>query len=502
MSYICFFGAEVFLAIIVLHCIFYFVKLRMISLVGAKKHNQSFEGQDTFRYFTLVFFLALLILLNSVGLTATDPSLLFVQNNSTFWLKCIFLFFVLVSGATVWCAAEVERIDSFEYFFAVLCAILSSMLILSANDLLSFFICLEYQSLAFYILCSAHKDSFSAEAGLKYFVTNAIASCFILFGIASLYGFYGVTNIPCLVCLLNSELFIAAQSTDILFGLACLVCGLLFKMPAAPFHAWFPQIYDSAPLSTTIIFIIYPKFIVFTWLVKICILCSPLYLKYIGYIFFVGLITAVWGCFRALSELRLKKLLVYSSLSQVSLPLFALADFSHEAVSLAFYYLFVYILASILVWGVFVKIARISGKMKSVFLTASSIVELLKSAPALAVLLLVGMIVFIGLPPLYGFFSKVGVFAQLSQLGCHESILFLFIITLFGMGYYFFILKSVYYDRTSTNRIHEVGKEFYTRYSKAEYAFLYSVLAFLCLPLVTGEMFVFDRIVEYFFLGQ
>lgn len=502
MPYISFFGVETFLALINLHCIFYFIGLRLLSLISAKKYDQSFEGQDAFHYFTLVFFLALLILLNSSELNGTDPSFLFVQNKSTFWLKCIFLFFVLLTGASIWCAAEVENIDSFEYFFAILCAVLSSLLILSANDFLSLFVCFEYQSLAFYILCSAHKDSFSAEAGIKYFVTNAIASCFIVYGIATLYQFYGFTNIPCLYCALNCELFLARPNTGVLFSLACIIFGLLFKMPAAPFHAWFPQIYDAAPLPTTIIFIVYPKFIVFTWLIKMCLLCSPIYLKYIGYIFFAGWVTSVWGCFRALSEFRLKKLLVYSSLSQVSLPLFALADLSQEAVSLAFYYLFIYILASILVWTAYVKVARTSGKFKSVSLTASSIVDLLKDAPAVAVGFLVGITVFIGLPPLYGFFSKVGVFAQLSRVGAHETILFLFIITLFGMGYYFFILKSVYYDKTSAAQINEAGKELKSKFSKAEYAFLYLILFFLCLPLVTGEVFIFDTIARHLFVGD
>jgi len=154
-----------------------------------------------------------------------------------------------------------NRINSFEYYLIILLSILGLLLLVTSYDLLSVYLSLELQSLSFYILASFKRNStFSTEAGLKYFILGAFASGLILFGISLVYGFTGSTNFDCL-----SKLFYSGFSSDIEgihsveIGILFIIVGFLFKLAAAPFHVWSPDVYEGAPTSSTAIFAVLPK---------------------------------------------------------------------------------------------------------------------------------------------------------------------------------------------------------------------------------------------------
>ena len=160
------------------------------------------------------------------------------------------------------------RLNSYEYYLLILFAILGLVLLTSSYDLISAYLAIEMQSLSFYALAAfKRKSAFSTEAGLKYFILGAFSSGLILFGSSLIYGFTGVTNFEYIYFLMNEILWpfksvgfeLYSYNTVIMVANAFLAVGLLFKLAAAPFHMWSPDVYEGAPTSSTAIFAIVPK---------------------------------------------------------------------------------------------------------------------------------------------------------------------------------------------------------------------------------------------------
>ena len=150
--------------------------------------------------------------------------------------------------------SKTRKIKAFEYYVLTLLGLLGLCLLASSLDLLSVYLCLELQTLSFYILTTFQRSSaFSTEAGLKYFLLGAISSALLLFGVSFTYGFSGTTNLEHLIYLHhNSEpntLFYFIQA-----GLFFFCLGLLFKLGVVPFHGWVPDVYEGAPTYVTAIF--------------------------------------------------------------------------------------------------------------------------------------------------------------------------------------------------------------------------------------------------------
>jgi len=166
-----------------------------------------------------------------------------------------------------------EKIYSFEYILFLLFSILSMLLMISSYDFLSLFLTIEFQTLCFYVLAAAKRTSeFSTEAGIKYFLLGAFSSGILLFGCSLLYGFTGMTNFGDLGLLFTGiampevhelSAYTALPFSGLLLGILFLAVGFLFKITAAPFHMWAPDVYEGAPTSTTAFFSLVPKIALF-----------------------------------------------------------------------------------------------------------------------------------------------------------------------------------------------------------------------------------------------
>ena len=147
-----------------------------------------------------------------------------------------------------------SKIDKFEYPIIILIAILGMFFMVSSNDLILFYLGLELQSLALYILASIDRDNLkSSEAGIKYFVLSALSSGLLLYGCSLLYGFTGSTNFDSISSQLVNE------NTGAIFAMVFILVGLAFKISAVPFHMWTPDVYEGAPTSITSFFAVVPK---------------------------------------------------------------------------------------------------------------------------------------------------------------------------------------------------------------------------------------------------
>ena len=147
-----------------------------------------------------------------------------------------------------------SKIDKFEYPIIILIAILGMFFMVSSNDLILFYLGLELQSLALYILASIDRDNLkSSEAGIKYFVLSALSSGLLLYGCSLLYGFTGSTNFDSISSQLVNE------NVGAIFAMVFILVGLAFKISAVPFHMWTPDVYEGAPTSITSFFAVVPK---------------------------------------------------------------------------------------------------------------------------------------------------------------------------------------------------------------------------------------------------
>ena len=158
---------------------------------------------------------------------------------------------------------KIFKIFQMEYPILILCSILGMMVMISSNDLIVFFIALELQSLALYILASFNRDQIkSSEAGLKYFILSALSSGLLLYGCSLIYGFSGSTNFIIISETMNSSQY------GLTFGFIFILVGLAFKISAVPFHMWAPDVYEGSPTSVTLFFAIVPKIAALTVFIR------------------------------------------------------------------------------------------------------------------------------------------------------------------------------------------------------------------------------------------
>jgi len=345
-----------------------------------------------------------------------------------------------------------DGINTFEFSILILLSILSMYGILSSNDLLGIYLCIEMQSLSFYVLAAYNRTSeFSTEAGLKYFVLGVFSSGLLLFGSSLLYGFSGTTNFEELMCIfINSEFSSFFYTSGLAIGLLFLTLAFLFKLAAVPFHLWAPDVYEGSMTTVTILFSTLPKIVTITLIIRLFFqiffgFSYPWYtLLIISSIFSI-----VWGCLASLNEVKFKRFMAFSGMNHVGYLFIGICaggigsfEQSIQSVQSVFFYLFVYMTMVIGTFTIFLslrkgKVENNGSKKSSLFLKKPSIhriSELTQSSnqpeithsrhtlpkyisdlngklnlnnPTLALTLSLIMFSFAGIPPFAGFFSKV-----------------------------------------------------------------------------------------------
>jgi len=229
-----------------------------------------------------------------------------------------------------------QKLNSFEYFILILFSVFGLILLVSSYDLISVYLAIELQSLSLYVLASFKKDSaFSTEAGLKYFILGALSSGLILFGSSLIYGFCGTTNFEDL-----GLMMVGLNNIDqgVSLGLCFIGVGFLFKLAAAPFHMWSPDVYEGAPTTVSTFFAVVPKIGIFTIFLR---LFHFSFYEFINYwqqlIILCALISVVIGSFVAIRQRKVKRLLAYSAISHVGYLLIAFSSGTIEGVQALFF---------------------------------------------------------------------------------------------------------------------------------------------------------------------
>ena len=331
------------------------------------------------------------------------------------------------------------KIFKIEYPILILSSVLGMMIMISSNDLIVFYMGLELQSLALYVLATFNRDEIkSSEAGLKYFVLSALSSGLLLYGCSLIYGFTGSTNFNVIASQLNSDQY------ALTFGIVFILVGLAFKISAVPFHMWAPDVYEGSPTSVTLFFTMVPKIAALTVFIRF------LYVPFLNLIdqwqmilVFLSIASMVFGAVAAIGQKNLKRLVAYSSISHVGYALAGLATGSNDGIQSSVIYITIYIIMNLGLFSCLLMMKRNNVYYEQI----DDLSGLSKNHPLLSLSLLVILFSLAGIPPLAGFFAKFYVFKSVLE----QSMFFLAIVgllsTVVAAFYYLRLIKIMYFDK-------------------------------------------------------
>ena len=331
------------------------------------------------------------------------------------------------------------KIFKIEYPILILSSVLGMMIMISSNDLIVFYMGLELQSLALYVLATFNRDQIkSSEAGLKYFVLSALSSGLLLYGCSLIYGFTGSTNFEVISNQLNSSEY------ALTFGIVFILVGLAFKISAVPFHMWAPDVYEGSPTSVTLFFTMVPKIAALTVFIRF--LYVPfLYLidQWQMILIFLSIASMVFGAVAAIGQTNLKRLVAYSSIGHVGYTLAGLATGTNEGIQSSVIYITIYILMNLGLFSCFLMMKRNNVYYEQI----DDLSGLSKNHPLLSLSLLIILFSLAGIPPLAGFFAKFYIFKSVLE----QSMFFLAIVgllsTVVAAFYYLRLIKIMYFDK-------------------------------------------------------
>lgn len=333
------------------------------------------------------------------------------------------------------------REKRFEFPILVVLAALGMFVMVSSQDLISLYVGVELQSLCAYVLAAWRRDDArSSEAGLKYFVLSAIASGLLLYGASFVYGFTGSIRFDAIAAAVGE----GAGGVGLLFGLVLMLCALGFKMSAAPFHMWTPDVYEGAPTPVTAFFAAAPKIAAVALMARV--LYDPfaeLESQWGQVVMALSAISMVWGSFGALMQTNLKRLMAYSSVANMGFALMGLASGVAEGPAASLMYLALYVPSTIGIFALIMAMRR-NGEPAE---TIADLAGLARKRPWMAALFTMLLFSVAGIPPFAGFMGKLAVF----QAAIGADLVWLAVVgaiaAVVAAAYYLRILASIWFTQ-------------------------------------------------------
>ena len=414
-----------------------FISLSVMALLvlGVFKNNSS---KIIFYFSCLIILVSLAINLN-INITQT----IFLFNNSylvdqlSLFIKSIIMisaFFVMLCSYNY---VRINNILKIEYPILILCSLLGMLVMISSNDLIVFYIGLELQSLALYVLASFNRDNIlSSESGLKYFVLSALSSGLLLYGCSLIYGFSNSTNFNEISQNFNFEY-------GVIFGMVFVIVGLAFKISAVPFHMWAPDVYQGSPTSVTVLFAILPKIAALTVFIKF--LYGPfinLFEEWQAIIIFLSIASMILGAVAAIGQKNLKRLIAYSSISHMGYALAGLTTGTNQGIQSSIIYLIIYLIMNLAFFSCLFMLKRKDKFYENI----EDLSGLSKKHPILALSFLIILFSLAGIPPLAGFFAKFYIFMAVIQKEMYFLAIVGLLATVIAAFYYLRVIKIIYFD--------------------------------------------------------
>lgn len=334
-----------------------------------------------------------------------------------------------------------RRNDMFKFEYPILIALatLGMMMMVSAGDLMALYMGLELQSLALYVIAAFRRDSLkSTEAGLKYFVLGALSSGMLLYGASFVYGYTGTTNFEGIASTINGE----GLELGMIFGLVFLCAGMAFKISAAPFHMWTPDVYEGSPTPVTAFFATAPKVAAGGLFARVMFdAFGGAQADWTQIVAFLSLVSMFLGAVAAIGQTNIKRLMAYSSIAHMGFALMGLAAGTEEGVKALLIYLAIYVVMNI---GTFAFILNMEKDGRAVT-DIRSLGQYSKQAPGKAAAVAVLMFSLAGIPPMVGFIGKLFVLQAAVEANMAWLAIAGVVASVIGAFYYLRIIYYMYF---------------------------------------------------------
>lgn len=327
----------------------------------------------------------------------------------------------------------------FEYPILITLAVVGMMMMVSSGDLIALYMGLELQSLSLYVVASLRRDSVrSTEAGLKYFVLGALSSGLLLYGASLTYGFAGTTQFAGIIEAAQDDHI----SLGLLFGLVFIIAGLAFKVSAAPFHMWTPDVYEGSPTPVTAFFATAPKVAAMGLFARVV---HDAFGGVVGdwqqIVALLAVASMFLGAVAAIGQRDIKRLMAYSSIAHMGFALMGLSAGTEAGVQAMLVYMTIYVTMNIGTFAFILSMSREGQEVSDI----ASLNMLSKSQPLHALALLVLMFSLAGIPPMVGFFGKLYVLQAAVDAGLVWLAVLGVIASVIGAFYYLRIVFYMYF---------------------------------------------------------
>ncbi|SCZ63530.1 NADH dehydrogenase subunit N [Epibacterium ulvae] len=327
----------------------------------------------------------------------------------------------------------------FEYPILIALSAVGMMMMVSAGDLMALYMGLELQSLALYVVAALRRDSAkSTEAGLKYFVLGALSSGLLLYGASLVYGFAGTTKFAGIITVAEH----GHVTIGLLFGLVFLISGLAFKVSAAPFHMWTPDVYEGAPTPVTAFFATAPKVAAMGLFARVLFdAFGGAIADWQQVIAVLSVLSMFLGAIAAIGQRDIKRLMAYSSIAHMGYALIGLAAGTEQGIAAMLTYMVIYVTMNV---GTFAFILMLEKDGKPVT-DISALNQFASRAPGKALAVLILLFSLAGVPPMLGFFAKFGVWQAGIEAELTTLVIASAIASVIGAFYYLRIVFFMYF---------------------------------------------------------
>ena len=377
-----------------------------------------------------------------------------------------------------------KQFQIIEYSLILLFIIIGATFLVCTGDLVSIFLSIELQSYGLYLLSTIYRNSeLATSGGLTYFLLGGLSSCFILLGTALLYansgttdldGIYVITSLSDLANDITQEVLYWYKSYYINFSLLILSVGFLFKVSAAPFHIWSPDVYDAIPTIVTTFVAIVAKISIFIFFLELVHYTSNslfnFQFSWTSSLLVSSLLSLIIGTVVGLTQFRIKRLFAYSTISHVGFILLALSINSIESIQAFLFYLMQYSISNLNAFIILISIGfslyfyvndskeytELTDKNNSPIQLISQMKGYFYINPVLALSLSVTIFSFVGIPPLIGFFAKQMVLSAALDSGYVFLALVAILTSVVSAVYYLNIIKQVFFDQSEYKKNPEV----------------------------------------------
>ena len=416
-----------------------------------------------------IFFLSAIVL----QLTAFYPRKVWIKNYANLFA----LLFSKFSYDTNLINKTGQQFRIIEYPLIILFVILGGTFLVSASDIVSIFLSIELQSYGLYLLCTLYRNSeLSTSAGLTYFLLGGLSSCFILLGLSLLYansgttnldGYYVITGLSSIANEYTSNMLDWYKPFYINISLLIMSVGFLFKISAAPFHFWSPDVYDAIPTIVTTFVAIIAKISILIFLLELVHYTSNFYFAFnfswTSGLLFSSFLSLIIGSVLGLTQFRIKRLFAYSTISHLGFILLALSINSLESIQAFIFYLMQYSISNLNAFVLLVSIGFFlypfvnKGPLKDQYNNLldknNSPIQLISQLkgyfylnPVLALSLAITLFSFVGIPPLIGFFAKQMVLSAALDSGFVFLTFIAILTSVISAVYYLSVIKQIFFD--------------------------------------------------------